>query len=44
MFLDFTKDFPARSAFQVGKLPLGAKVEIEVVAVNGVVKLIPAKL
>ena len=28
----FTKDFPARSAFQVGALPLGASVEIEAVA------------
>lgn len=28
----FTQDFPARSAFQVGALPLGACVEIEAVA------------
>lgn len=28
----FTKPFPARSAFAVKALPLGAKVEIEVVA------------
>ena len=28
----FTADFPARSAFQVGALPLGASVEIEAVA------------
>jgi 2-iminobutanoate/2-iminopropanoate deaminase len=28
----FTKDFPARSAVQVAALPLGARVEIEVVA------------
>ena len=28
----FTKDFPARSAVQVAALPLGAQVEIEVVA------------
>lgn len=28
----FTEDFPARSAFQVGALPLGASVEIEAVA------------
>lgn len=31
----FTHDHPSRSAFQVGKLPLGAKVEIEVVAYVG---------
>ncbi len=30
----FEKDFPARAAFQVVKLPLGAKVEIEAIAVN----------
>lgn len=28
----FRKDFPARSTFQVGKLPMGASVEIEVIA------------
>ncbi|CAH1398626.1 unnamed protein product [Nezara viridula] len=31
----FKEPFPARSCFQVGKLPLGAKVEIEVVAISG---------
>jgi len=30
----FTKDFPARSAFQVGALPKGAAVEIEAVALQ----------
>jgi len=30
----FDKDFPARAAFQVVKLPLGAKVEIEAIAVR----------
>lgn len=30
----FTKDMPARAAFEVAKLPLGALVEIEVVAVK----------
>jgi 2-iminobutanoate/2-iminopropanoate deaminase len=30
----FEKDFPARAAFQVVKLPLDAKVEIEVIAVK----------
>lgn len=30
----FTKPFPARSAFAVKALPLGAKVEIEVVAMR----------
>lgn len=29
----FTNDPPARSAFEVGKLPIGAQVEIEAVAV-----------
>lgn len=28
----FTQNFPARSAFQVGALPLGASIEIEAVA------------
>merc|ERR1711962_316452 len=31
----FTKDFPARAAVQVATLPLGARVEIEAVAVSG---------
>ncbi|KAL7050595.1 hypothetical protein ACKWTF_004139 [Chironomus riparius] len=31
----FTKDLPARTCVQVGKLPLGANVEIEVIAVVG---------
>ena len=30
----FQKDFPARAAFEVSALPLGAKVEIETVAVK----------
>ena len=30
----FTKAYPARSAFQVAALPLGASVEIEAVALN----------
>ncbi|XP_015595348.1 2-iminobutanoate/2-iminopropanoate deaminase [Cephus cinctus] len=30
----FTKNYPARSTFQVGKLPVGAQVEIEAVAVT----------
>lgn len=34
----FTKDYPARSTFQVGKLPLGAMVEIEAIAVTGKVE------
>lgn len=29
----FEGTYPARSAFQIGKLPLGAKVEIEAIAV-----------
>ena len=28
----FTEPYPARAAFQVGALPKGAKVEIEVIA------------
>ncbi|XP_015518128.1 2-iminobutanoate/2-iminopropanoate deaminase isoform X1 [Neodiprion pinetum] len=36
----FTKDYPARSTFQVGKLPLGAKVEIEAIALTGEVKTV----
>ncbi|XP_077288500.1 reactive intermediate imine deaminase A homolog UK114 [Arctopsyche grandis] len=35
----FTKDFPARSTYQVGKLPLGAAVEIEAIALTGDVKV-----
>jgi len=34
--LFFEKDFPARAAFQVVKLPLGAKVEIEAIAVRDI--------
>ncbi|MCH4887530.1 RidA family protein [Acidaminobacter sp. JC074] len=30
----FTSKFPARAAFEVAKLPLGAKVEIEMIAVK----------
>ncbi|WP_027721853.1 RidA family protein [Maridesulfovibrio zosterae] len=30
----FSEPFPARSCFEVGKLPLGALVEIEVIAVK----------
>ncbi|XP_022920865.2 rutC family protein UK114-like [Onthophagus taurus] len=38
----FKSDFPARSTFQVGKLPAGASVEIEVVAGVGDVVTVPA--
>ncbi|XP_078038965.1 reactive intermediate imine deaminase A homolog UK114 [Augochlora pura] len=31
----FTDNYPARSTFQVGKLPMGAQVEIEAIAVTG---------
>lgn len=34
----FVENHPARSCFAVGKLPLGATVEIEAVAVTGDVK------
>ncbi len=30
----FTTDYPARAAYEVGALPLGGKVEIEVIAVK----------
>lgn len=36
----FTQNFPARSTYQVGKLPLGAQVEIEAIAVTGEVETI----
>ncbi|ENN71586.1 rutC family protein UK114 [Dendroctonus ponderosae] len=39
----FTKDYPARSAVQVAKLPLNARVEIEVVAAVGTVKTVCCK-
>ncbi|CAH0729755.1 unnamed protein product, partial [Brenthis ino] len=31
----FSKDFPARATYQVAKLPLGAAVEIEAIALSG---------
>uniref|UniRef100_A0A069DVY8 Putative translation initiation inhibitor n=1 Tax=Panstrongylus megistus TaxID=65343 RepID=A0A069DVY8_9HEMI len=31
----FKEPYPARVCYQVGKLPLGAKIEIEVVALSG---------
>ncbi|MBR0173413.1 MAG: RidA family protein [Lachnospiraceae bacterium] len=31
----FTAPYPARAAFQVAKIPKGARIEIEAVAVNG---------
>lgn len=34
----FVENHPARSCFAVGKLPLGATVEIEAVALTGDVK------
>ncbi|XP_066992196.2 rutC family protein UK114 isoform X4 [Anabrus simplex] len=36
----FKPPFPARSTFQVGKLPMGAKVEIEVIALSGEVQTV----
>ncbi|XP_003398353.1 2-iminobutanoate/2-iminopropanoate deaminase [Bombus terrestris] len=36
----FKENYPARSTFQVGKLPMGAKFEIEAIAVVGEVKTI----
>lgn len=40
LFTVFTKDFPARSCVQVAKLPMNAKVEIEVVALTGDVQTV----
>ncbi|XP_076167194.1 reactive intermediate imine deaminase A homolog UK114 isoform X2 [Ptiloglossa arizonensis] len=37
---DFTENYPARSTFQVGKLPMGAQIEIEVIALTGDVETI----
>uniref|UniRef100_A0A1A9VZI4 Translation initiation inhibitor n=1 Tax=Glossina brevipalpis TaxID=37001 RepID=A0A1A9VZI4_9MUSC len=39
----FSKDFPARSCFQVAKLPMDALVEIECTALTGDVKTISAQ-
>ncbi|XP_055836526.1 rutC family protein UK114 [Episyrphus balteatus] len=36
----FTKEFPARSCFQVARLPMDALVEIECVAMTGDVKTV----
>ncbi|XP_015438553.1 PREDICTED: ribonuclease UK114 [Dufourea novaeangliae] len=36
----FTQNYPARSTYQVGKLPMGAQVEIEAIAVVGEVETI----
>ncbi|XP_039749757.1 2-iminobutanoate/2-iminopropanoate deaminase-like [Pararge aegeria] len=38
----FTKDCPARATFQVGKLPLGAAVEIEAIALSGDLSIVEA--
>ncbi|XP_054015081.1 2-iminobutanoate/2-iminopropanoate deaminase [Hylaeus anthracinus] len=36
----FKENFPARSTYQVGKLPMGALIEIEAIAVTGEVETI----
>ncbi|XP_076639789.1 reactive intermediate imine deaminase A homolog UK114 [Colletes latitarsis] len=36
----FTENYPARSTYQVGKLPVGAQIEIEAIAVTGEVETI----
>lgn len=41
-FTVFTSNFPARSCVQVAKLPMNAKVEIEVVALTGDVETVSA--
>ena len=38
-FSVFTSNYPVRTCFQAGKLPLGASVEIEVIALTGDVKV-----
>lgn len=35
MFSDFPSHGPARATFQVAKLPLGAEIEIEAIAISG---------
>jgi len=35
----FTKDFPARTCYQAGNLPIGALIEIEVIAITGDVRV-----
>lgn len=39
----FNKDFPARSCFQVARLPMDAMVEIECIAMTGDVKTVTAE-
>ncbi|KAI8130599.1 hypothetical protein FF38_03644 [Lucilia cuprina] len=39
----FNKDFPARSCFQVARLPMDALVEIECVALTGDVKTVSSE-
>ncbi|XP_076686282.1 reactive intermediate imine deaminase A homolog UK114 [Andrena cerasifolii] len=36
----FKENYPARSTFQVGKLPMGAQIEIEAIAVTGEVETV----
>ncbi|XP_076662145.1 reactive intermediate imine deaminase A homolog UK114 [Halictus rubicundus] len=36
----FTDNYPARSTYQVGRLPMGAQVEIEAIAVTGEVEIV----
>lgn len=40
----FKRDFPARSCFEVSKLPMNALIEIECIALNGKVNTIRSKL
>lgn len=40
IILVFTSNYPARTCFQAGKLPLGANIEIEVIAITGDVKTV----
>ncbi|XP_060534483.1 2-iminobutanoate/2-iminopropanoate deaminase-like [Cylas formicarius] len=40
----FRANFPSRSTYQVGRLPMGASVEIEVTAVVGDVETITSKM
>jgi enamine deaminase RidA (YjgF/YER057c/UK114 family) len=39
LFSVFTTNYPARTCYQAANLPIGAAVEIEVIAITGDVKV-----
>lgn len=39
LFSVFTSNFPARTCYQAGNLPIGAAIEIEVIAIVGDVRV-----